>query len=371
MCNILLYPCSKESIPVIQHLNKSATQYHISAIVVPKSWAKEGTDLGFLDNRADTGLCVTNDFDEALKTCDLVLFLDTPLRRLMHDAVIENVQQALRDGKTVRCIFPLLEKEVDTLRIIATENNCSFVYFSTKPKGQITDPGLYDMDVPIVFIGDLYLYSHSTDVLIFITERLKKKGYRAIGVTPDRNGNLINYEVIPDFFMQPGKTEDEKVIYFNKFIKDIEKEYQPDIILIALPGPLMMYSKRVTVGYGILPIIVATAVDPDFFVVCAGLSRAHQSFIEQISAHLSGKIGIGIDALVVSNFEVDHTISMSKCIMVSGASNAAKLCYKAYKNISAMKMPTYYVHEQETMNSLVEQLVGSLSKRQVQIQETI
>jgi len=358
--NVLLYPCGKESIPVIKHLNECSTKYRISSIVAPRSWAKEGADLGFLDNRADTGLIITNDFEEALKSCDLVLFLDTFKRRVMYGVVLEKMQQTLRQGKPFHCTFPLQKEDVDALQVVARETNCSFTYFSTKPEGRITDPGLYDIDVPVVFIGDLYLYSHSTDALLSITEGLKEKGYNAVGVTPDRNGDLVGYQVIPDFFTQPGKSEDEKVVYFNKFVKEIEKEYQPDIILIALPGPLMMYAKRITVGYGILPIMAATVVEPDFFIVCAALSAAHPAFMEQISSHLAGKIGIGIDALVISSFEPDYTVSISKRIMVSSAVNAEKLNSHVHEKIANMRLPTYYIHEQEGMNRLVEQLINLL-----------
>ena len=359
---VLLYPCGKEDLAIIQHIKEKSNRYMISSAVAPISFLKEGRDLGNLDNRYPLGLVVHNDFEEALDDCELVLFLEVHQKYLLYQDVVDKIVFALKKRKSVKCAFALLPEDVERLKKIAEEYNSDFLYFSTKPEGMIMASGLYKIGVPIVFIGDMHQYSHSNDVLIAITEELKNRNYTAVGIIPNRNDVFIYYEVIPDFLVKPGLKEDEKVVYFNQFIHEIEKTQQPDIILIGMPSPLMQYAQEVTQSYGIVPIIIGTAANPDFLVVCAGISSLSQTFIDSISNYLMGKIGAAVDALAISNYQVDHSVSIGKGAMIASAVNADKIYFDMQQNIENIRTPTYYIHKKDQMRKMVDQIVDFLAR---------
>jgi peptide maturation system protein (TIGR04066 family) len=306
----VIYPCDKQNVSVVIKFAQEYCSKSLLTVVVPQSWALEGSDLSRLDNRYQTGIVITNDFENALCQCEEVFILESIYHTLIYDNVLENIEIAMKKGCDVNCSFALKEYDAERFQVYAKEKNVGFTYFSAENLLR-QEMSLEDIEVPIVYIGDLYTYAHTTDVLITLTEGLEEHGYKVTSIFKNRNCNLLGYEIIPDFFTQTNINETQKTIKLNQFVNQIATEQQPDIMLIEYCEPLMMYTKRVTSSLGILPILQSIAVEPDYLVLCITMAECGQALIDLIDQYTSKKIGRKADMVLISNNEVDYNSRVS------------------------------------------------------------
>lgn len=117
-------------------------------------------------------------------------------------------------------------------------------------------------------------------------------------------GGLFGIHSFPEF-MFFDLHETEKIYRFNKYVKDIEKQEQPDIIIVGIPGGMMPYNEKFPGNFGITMFEVMQAIRPDVLVMSCLYENYNAEYFENLATGIHYKFGIDVDAFNISTFQVD------------------------------------------------------------------
>lgn len=106
-------------------------------------------------------------------------------------------------------------------------------------------------------------------------------------------------------FMFDSISEKEKILGFNQWIKQIEKEEHPDVIIIGVPGGIMPYSERFPEYFGITMYEVMQAVKPDILIMSCLYEEYLDKYFLNMAESIKYKFGVEVDCFNLSTFKVD------------------------------------------------------------------
>ena len=155
--------------------------------------------------------------------------------------------------------------------------------------------------------------------------------------------------------------EVDKILMFNRYVKGIEVDENPDVIIIGIPGGLMPFNKILTNKFGILAYFISQAVSPDFTVCSILYDDVITKYFDMLSTSLKYKYGFEVDCFNVASAQFDFVSS----------SEQEKLCFNFYDIHTVDKLINEKFHDLKipvvnTLNScdrekIVELLINKLS----------
>lgn len=179
---------------------------------------------------------------------------------------------------------------------------------------------IYDKDIYKDYYIDNYSYNIRTPIVClcsmdpyldqFKIERNLYKVYKDFGlnvkVISSRTDAFL-FDMIPFIDMNGKNDISDKIVEFNHFIKNIEIEFSPDIIILSIPSNILPIDRLIKSDYGIKAYIALSAVNVDYTIL--SLSRGFVDDIDYLIKHINYKYGIEIDSCVVSKETIDFSES--------------------------------------------------------------
>ena len=306
---ILIYPYTKDFYPILKALIKT-TEYNDFRIVSPRACSIE-RDAGYIVNREDMGIVVSNNFYDSVNGCDTLLVPDISNIELFHEDIIEKIEYAIENNLNIECYAAIDKILAKKLNEKAQSSGKIFDFYENQKMYNENTPiikkNLVSFNIPIVFVGDLYDKSDSMEITIQLCEKLKLSGYKAIATTLGINCNILgsSYTNWPIDFFQSNITESDKVYMLNDFIGNMIDEKKPDIILLQLPPGLIRFNNEYVNNFGIYPYLISQAIQPDYFILSTQYELIEAEYYDKLSINFYHKFGINIDILVVSNIYFD------------------------------------------------------------------
>ena len=306
---VTVYPYNKVFAPFIKYFSDFNDRLAIGSLVSPKGFCLAGKDAGTVDNRGLLNLSVTNDLQEAIAQDDAFLAVDGEYGQSVRSNVFKGIDRAIELGKNIYCALPLSPDERQEIETKCAENKLTFKYYGREvDNGDATaaeGKKLYRPSVPVIFVGDLFDRLNSLDVLLSLRKAFADEGHRvcSIGVPPCCG--LLNMHPMPLLFMQPQYGEVDKIRFFNNYIRLLEKQERPDIIMIQLPGGMMKFNDVITNGFGVHSYMISQAITPDFFVLSVPYEMADSKLCAMINENFKYRFGFEIDCIQMSNARMD------------------------------------------------------------------
>ncbi|MCS4481257.1 TIGR04066 family peptide maturation system protein [Clostridium botulinum] len=164
---------------------------------------------------------------------------------------------------------------------------------------------LEKIQTPIIFVLGTGDRSGKFEIQLCLRENLMQMGYKVSQVGSRNYCELMDFHSFPQFMYSTEITEEEKVIYFNNFIKDIELNDNSDVIIIGIPGGIMPFNDKYTNGFGILAYEISQAVKPDAAVFTTLYEDYNKEYFESIDNTIKYKFGFEIDCYNLSNIQFD------------------------------------------------------------------
>lgn len=343
---VLIYPFSNKFFPVMKAMINKADEYEIVSVVTPKTWflARENDDVSKFNNSDPLGIAISNDFEEEIKKCDTVIIADCNNEKLIYSHIIQKIKTSIELNKNIICCFKLDDKDVLEINELCKRSTIKFEYLNEADKSdeaidilkkQIVNncTKIYKPDSTVIFVGKLLDELESTFSLVSISENYKKEGYNVVTISLNSNCKILDYLSFPNFMFESNTPIEEKIFMFNFFIKQIEIEYKPDLIIVQLPGGMLKYSDIITNGFGIYPYLISQALSSDYFVLVTPLDETDKEFFEKISECFWHRFGFKIDAVNMLNaaLDIDDSIERHKVILnYLPAQNADKIISKKF-----------------------------------------
>lgn len=165
---------------------------------------------------------------------------------------------------------------------------------------------LLKLDCPCVLITSVTPLSDSLEVLFASVSALRKVGKKAIGISSNPNVCLLDgMYYFPKAFLSENDDANYSLAKFNSFVKKIQKEEYPDIILLESPGVIMKSSLTGNHYFGIETYAISQAIVPDYTICCAPMHLNDLEYWRRFNGVSKYKFGFNIDAVQVSNFIVN------------------------------------------------------------------
>jgi peptide maturation system protein (TIGR04066 family) len=165
---------------------------------------------------------------------------------------------------------------------------------------------------PIVSVAGA---GESTDKFLtelLLKEYLEKNDYKVILISSRNNCRLLKgVYPFPDFMNYNISTE-HKIIRYNRFVKKLEKEYNPDIIIVGIPGGVLPSSSINARNFELHPYAVFNAVKPLYSVVCLYGNHVSSDYLHELRQTMKYKYGTDVDFFYRSSTTPDLDMVLEK-----------------------------------------------------------
>ena len=306
---LIIYPANLETIPLLRNnLFKNDT----ITCVAPSGWGYTGKDIGELELTGKTGYIVKSDFDEELKDSDSVFFIKTEKQLDKNKYIIPKIKSAIENGKDVICTIDLTRKEYAQLKEKSNEQGCSFSCYnnlcfdSEKTKKFLQyEQRLTEIKTPVVMVSEVVKNMGAFNTQLALQNYFKQQGYETSLISSVSYSNYFNIHNCPDFLFSNEFNEEEKILLFNHYVKNIENTCSPDIIIVGVPGSLLPLTKAKTDSFGIPAYLITRAVMPDASIVCSYSDQYTEKYFDEVHPTLNYRFSMNIEGYLINNTILD------------------------------------------------------------------
>ncbi len=311
---MLVFPYGHDSEPIIRHVGLLDSQYEIAALVSPGGWGLAGKEITMGDNGMTLPIYekiqeVTEEFDSLFIPAFEVF--DEEVEDRLTDEMVRLVPHLSH----VICVAQLTAANCKKLKeaCLKTESSCNFVDFS-EHKGPeaygLTEsiekyPSLKQLDVPVVVVAGWWEKTDKFEISLALRKRFLQNGYRISQVGSRDGCEMFGFHSFPGFMLRKDVDAVDKIIYFNRWIMNMVREEQSDLLLITIPGAVQNYNEQFTRGFGVLHYEVFQAVLPDALVMCTFYMHGDMQNLQEISTSFKYKFGVPVDAFHMSNLLIN------------------------------------------------------------------
>lgn len=362
-----VYPFNLEFSPVLRH-HGLLERFFINELISPKGWGYCSKDAGICDGGGSTGVTVIEDFNAAMDSCDSVMFIDSIFRINFEKNIYGKILKAIDSRKNIEIAAKLDAGTRERLIGLCAAKGVSFTDHCRRKekegfiinKGGIYPEILYKVRAPVIFVLGLTERTNKFEIQLSMREHLTAMGYKVSQVGTRPYCELLGFHSFPDFMTASSVPETQKIVLFNRYVKWIEENENPDVIIIGIPGGIMAFNDELTNRFGILAYEVSQALTPDFSILSLLLENYHQDFFDSIFNNAKYRLGFEIDCYNLANVRIDTDDTLlNKTLefmtMDEGSTEAAK------KHIAEMGLPVYNILSPGDPGKMAQHIVGSLS----------
>jgi len=304
---LAIYPYDIELAPLIRHA-EMMDEYTVAEIIAPKGWGYTDKDAGVVDGGSLTGYKVGNNFEERIMNCDAVLF-SNPANKINFDKLIfPKMIKTIEKGKDVISLADLDPVNTMEIKALCVTREAGFIDYSAGEVyggGMINDESLLQTEAPVIFILGLGDYTHKFEIQLVLREKIISAGYSVSQIGSRTWSELLGFHPFPRFMFSDSISESRKITGFNRFVKNIERTENPDVILIGIPGGIMPLNDNFTNKFGITAFEVSQAITPDCALLSVYYDDYTRDYFSSLSESLRHKLGFDIDCFHIANNKID------------------------------------------------------------------
>ncbi|MBK1810690.1 TIGR04066 family peptide maturation system protein [Clostridium sp. YIM B02505] len=360
----IIYPYGREAASLVRH-RELLKDYEIVSLVSPKGWGIIDEDAGQADKGENIGIKVSGDFEKALEQCDAVIIMDYNKNEKLKNRIVSNIHKAIAAGKEVVCAS---EFDGDTIEKLqeeyGSEKHC-FRYIKEKKSDFSVgayDETLLEIETPVIFVGGLTENTSKFEIQLSLREKLINQGYKVSQVGTKSYCELFGFHSIPEFMFKSEIGEKEKIVSFNRYIKEIEKTESPDLIIVGIPGGLMPFNKKLTNNFAVTAFLISQALTPDFTIISILFEIMYPRYFEMLKTSFKYKYGFEVDCFNLSSARVDYTASNDRrkiCLDYFSSLDIDKVIEGEYMNTIR---PVFNILSSSHSEKMLEYLIDTLSK---------
>ncbi|MBW9159134.1 TIGR04066 family peptide maturation system protein [Clostridium tagluense] len=287
MKKIMLYPFNEEFIPLINHCNMLQNMDIVSIVSL-----KGNGYLGDKYTLKGKLVEVSEDFDMQLKDCSDILCF-TSGKEDIDKVIFLNVEKAVSCGKKI--IFfddlSLAFKKFKELVPISQQVIIPNLFTNSfETQGQ-----LYNINTPVIFVCSAYEGLNKFDIQLALRKSFLNANYRLLQIGTRQGCELFNFHSFPKFMYDNTLTEKKKILLFNNWLKKLEIEYTPDIIILGISGGAIPFSAKAFGDFGITLYEILQAVDPDCTILSLPYGKYEKEDILFWENFIKRKFNIEVD----------------------------------------------------------------------------
>lgn len=303
----VVYPYDIESAYLFRYcyLNKD---FQMVGAVSPPGWGLHGKDVLGMYKEEPCGIEVVNTFNEVDEDFDTVILVDSHNNLDFNTYIFPKIKGIVEKKKNLICTRILDNESKMALKKLCEDIGVLFKYYNDETYNPyITKDELSDINVPVIFVMSMANRTNKFDIQLSLKRDLRDMGYRASIIGSKNHGEIFGIHNFPNFMFNNQVRENEKILMFNKLVKDIEKNENPDVIIVGVPEGIMPIGKVLTNNFGIIPYLVCNAVKPDATILSLLYTNNYdKEYFEEVDRLLKYKFNCNIDCCNLSNTFYDY-----------------------------------------------------------------
>ncbi|GGF94574.1 hypothetical protein GCM10010912_44410 [Paenibacillus albidus] len=363
--DVLIYPYDSSFAPILRSNNfiDKFNEIHLCSL---NGSGLCGKDASIADGGSALNLVVKKDFDALLSIVDTVIFTEVDSYIDFEWSLYPKIKMAIDAHKKIINLAPLSPQIREELRINSIENEVLFEDYSNNPDSTIDEincrEGILNINTPVIVVMGLSNSTGKFTTQINIKKQLEESGYKISMIGSRSYCEFLGYHSFPNFMTERKFDDVEKIFLFNKYIKNIEKSENPDVIVICIPGGIVPYDNKIHNNFGITAFLVSQAVVPDASVLCLFHEDFTAKYLELIGNTVKYRFGFEIDAYNISNRQIDWVEMVNaKPEKVRSSTINIKLIDKTIEKVNSLTtVPIYNLLSDK--GDLTEMLINKLSE---------
>ncbi len=357
---VAVYPYDRNFTSAIRH-NKLLKNLNITGLISPNGWGISGRDAGYADGGNNIGIIVESEFDRISDLCETILFIQSENKIDFDKFILPQIKVSIERGKNIiysvkhdiehRCIINELCKD----------KGVKFKYFGDREQYEdLKKNQLHKINTPVILVLGTGERTNKFEIQLSLREHLTNLGYKISQIGTKSFCELFGFHSFPEFMFTNSHVESDKILMFNNFVKKIEREENPDMIIIGVPGGVMSFNDMFTNYFGILAYEVSQAVSPDFTILSVLYGDYMPDFFDKISVNLKYRLGVDIDCFNVANTKINWEFSkaLHKIQYVTLESKCVEMIKKKFLRLD---IPIYNIINENESQKMADYLVDKMS----------
>lgn len=158
------------------------------------------------------------------------------------------------------------------------------------------------IETPIVSVAGVVPVTQKYQIQLDLLNNFKKDGYKVTLIGTGCLNELMGSYSVDNVLFCRNLSEVHRIHYFNNFIKEIEKQEEPDLIIIGIDDPLLSLSSRHPFNYGIYASEVYNAFTPDVSIITLMNGTYNDEFYDEFDKLCHFKYKFEASAYFVSRY---------------------------------------------------------------------
>lgn len=308
----LIYPYTPKSIPIIR--NKELLKCgEIVQIAAPLGFGLDGKD-GYIWGEEKSEYIISSEIDRKIDG----IWITPEIAYMSIDEILTAIETLPIANKVIYYSAYLniddenkiigLCKNMGAKKIVQ-QRSASDIELS------VCDNVLYKFDTPIIAVAGAGSFSQKFDLQLYLRKEFLNLGYKISQVGSRPYCEMFGFQSMPKWMFDSTYTDKEKVYAFNHYLKLIEINEKPEVMIIGLPEGIIPFNEKHSQGFGLCAYEICSAIHPDYLIMSLYNGEYTQQFLDEMNNLAKYRLHVEIDDFYMSNY-VPMSTSFKKEHMV-------------------------------------------------------
>lgn len=328
--------------------------------ITPIGWGYESEDAGYKLG-INTDIQVKSDFNGLVESLDVLIITDSILP-LPDSDISEKISKAMLHNVKVVVLRKL---SAELQKSLEEKSSNKYPDLTLYPGNSIqlysdidmTDKTIEKIPAPIILVLGAGERCCKFDVQLELRAALQKNKYTITQIGSKNYCEFLGFHSFPDFMMDYGKyPEQDKIIGFNKYIRQLYILENPDVIIIGVPGGAFPFDNYFHNDFGLINYSVSNAIVPDYVIYNSLYVDVLSEYLKDVENRLYHKFDYEVDQIYISNFALNYAVSKADQVL-------SYITCKTPTIVEQIKeMGVYNVYDDKMKSNAVEVLIETLQE---------
>ena len=297
-----------------------------------------------------------NDFKEEMKKSAGLWIRQSREDADFYKGILPKVNYAVKNGKQIFCSRILKREEEEELRSLVPK--CQWIGDICKETEYTVKNTVFVIYIPVVLFTGVTKKINKLQQVLCIQRELQNKGYRAVVFSDAKEAELFCNCHWLSMFSSKEKTNSEKIILANHYVKQIEIDENPEVILIGMMEGTSTLGNECVEDFGVGVYSITQGVQPDCTVLNVMYGDYNQDELEQLGKEVSNITGGDVDFYNITGKVID-SVGTENTNEICTIELDKELIKKEIKRFN--KANVFYTEEESENERLANAIVDKLA----------
>lgn len=328
----LIYPYTPKSIPIIR--NKSLLKCgEVVQISAPLGFGLDGKD-GYIWGEEKSEYIISNKIDQDVDG----IWITPEIAYMSIDQTLTALETLPIANKIIYYSAYLNKDDENKIIDLCNHRGAKEIVrqgTTSDIELSVCDNILYKLDVPVIAVAGTGSFSQKFDLQLYLRKEFLDLGYKVSQIGSRPYCEMFGFQSMPKWMFDSTYTDREKVYAFNHYLKRIELNEKPEVIIIGLPEGIIPFNEKHSQGFGLCAYEICSAIHPDYLIMSLYNGEYTQQFLDEMKNLTKYRLHVEIDDFYISNYVPMSTSYKKEHMVFTYSENRKK--DNAFFNINDME----------------------------------